>query len=261
MTESSNLDNLGILVTRPAHQAQHFIELLQQVHAQVIPFATIAIDAVKLDDALKTRIDAIQDYQILIFISPNAVSYGLQLIPPSELRHHTLAAIGRSTQKALKQAGFEVDLVPESGYTSEHLLQLDALKGPAIEGKKVLIVRGMGGREQLALTLSHRGADVDYAEVYTRTIPESDNRPILEQWAQGAINLITVTSNLALENLYQMLGESGTNYINTTALIVPGKRCFECARDLGHKGAIQIAKSALDMDMFQAILDWQNNLD
>ncbi|MFW2372115.1 MAG: uroporphyrinogen-III synthase [Gammaproteobacteria bacterium] len=252
------LQDTGVLVTRPAHQSQHFIDMLQQAGARVIACPTIAIEAVTRNNALQSQLDQISNYHILIFISANAVTHALNWLAPEKLNTQTIAAIGQSTKRVLAEHGLEVSLQARSGFTSEHLLQLEDLQQPAIAGRRILIFRGESGREQLAKTLTERGAQVDYAEVYRRTIPRTKIGPILEQWANGAINLVTVTSNQTLENLYYLLNDQGSDYLNTTDLIVPGKRCFELARLQGHTGKIQIASSAMDKDMFQAVLDWHS---
>ncbi|MCW8956583.1 MAG: uroporphyrinogen-III synthase [Gammaproteobacteria bacterium] len=253
---AGTLKDLTVLVTRPAQQSHHFIQMLEQAGAQVIACPTIEIQPSISNDALTSKLQQIADYQILIFISANAVTHALKWLQPDQLKTQAVAAIGQSTGRALIEHGFNLSLQASSGYTTEHLLELDELQHSAIAGKKILIVRGEGGREQLAESLTERGALVDYAEVYRRTIPSTDIGPILEQWANGAINLVTVTSNQILENLYFVLGNKASAYLNSTALIVPGKRCFEFARSKGHYDNIQLSSSAMDRDMFQAVVDW-----
>ena len=47
----------------------------------------------------------------------------------------------------------------------------DKLLG-ALAGKNIFIIRGKGGRALLGDTLSARGAQVNYVEVYKRALPE-----------------------------------------------------------------------------------------
>lgn len=252
------LQSTGVLVTRPAQQSEHFIDMLQLAGARVIACPSIEIEAIKPSDTLQTKLQQLASYDILIFISANAVTHALKWLAPELLQTKTIAAIGQSTQKVLADQGLQVMLQASSGFTTEHLLQLEDLQHPAVSGKRILVFRGEGGREQLAKSLTERGARVDYAEVYRRTIPQTDIGPILQLWADGAINLVTVTSNQTLKNLYHLLSNQGSDYLNSTALIVPGKRCYEFARKHGHKAKIQIASSAMDRDMFQAVLDWHS---
>lgn len=250
------LNTVGVLVTRPAHQSENFILMLQQAGARVISCPCIEIQSVASPDSLLSILQHVSDYHILIFISANAVTHGLKLLAPEALKTQVIAAIGQSTRRALSEHGLEVNLQATSGYTSEHLLELESLQHSAIKDKKILIFRGEGGREKLAQSLTERGAQVDYAEVYRRTIPRTDIEPILQEWANGAINLVTVTSNQTLDNLYYIMCDKGLDYLNSTALIVPGERCYEFARSKGHSDNIHIASSALDKDMFQAVLNW-----
>ncbi len=255
---AGNLTGTGVLVTRPAHQSHQFIDMLQQAGAEVIACPTIEIQPLAINDSLQLTLQHIAEYDILIFISANAVTHALKWLAPEQIKTQVLAAIGQGTTRELSVYGLEPGLYTTAGSTSEQLLEHKDLQQAAIAGKRILIFRGEGGREQLANTLTARGAQVHYAEVYRRTIPRTNIGPILEQWANGAINLITVTSNQTLENLYHLLSNRGSAYLNTTALIVPGKRCYELARLLGHKAKVQIASSAMDKDMFQAVLDWHS---
>lgn len=251
------LNNIAVLVTRPAQQSQPFIDLLAQAGAQVFACPTIEIQPISHTDSSLSQQLTISDYSTLIFISANAVKYALNWWSPEQISTQTIAAIGQSTGRTLAEHGLKVSLQSQSGFTSEDLLALDEMQQPNITDKRILIIRGEGGREHLAQSLTDRGALVDYAEVYRRTIPDTDIGPILEKWARGAIDLVTVTSNQTLDNLYHLLGAEGSSYLNSTALVVPGQRCYEFARSKGHNNKIQLSSSALDKDMFQAVLEWQ----
>ena len=253
---AESLENIGVLVTRPAHQNQAFIQLLQAAGAHPVAFPSIEIRQPRDLEAAKSRIDQLGSYHILIFISTNAVHYGVDLIQQMQKSIiQAVSAVGKSTALALHQQGIRTDLQPESGFNSEALLEMAAFQTDNINGKRILIFRGQGGRELLANTLKTRGASVDYAEVYERIIPESDFTPVLDLCKNDRIQVITVPSNESQKNLYDMAGEKGRTYLCNTPLFVPGERCAELAQQLGFKSILQ-ATSAMDQAMLERIRQW-----
>lgn len=246
------LSGLGVLVTRPAHQAGPFISLLQQSGAETFLLPAIEIHAVVPSAELQHRLQLLP-YHIVIFISANAVRCGLPLLHKQP--DQQIAAIGEGSAHALNELGWQVDLVAEAGFTSEALLALPAFASAALNGKRILIVRGQGGRELLADTLKSRGASVDYAEVYTRQQPQTAIDWLAPLW-QKRIHLVCVTSNETLENLYHMLKQYRDPLLQTT-LLVPGERGHQLAHSLGFKKIIHAA-SASDNNMLQRIIEWHN---
>jgi uroporphyrinogen-III synthase len=84
---------------------------------------------------------------------------------------HQVFAVGPGTARALQAHGLDSIITPD-GQDSEALLALPQLADVA--GKRVVIVRGVGGRALLADTLRARGAQVDFMECYRRMRPRAD---------------------------------------------------------------------------------------
>jgi len=231
--EAKPLAGLGILVTRPAHQAEHLAELIRAAGGTPILFPVLEI--VDLPDLrpLHALIDRLEQFDLAIFISPNAVAKAMNLIRarralPSTLR---IAAVGKGSRKALAQFGVEDVLLPDHRFDSEGLLALPALQRMA--GKHVVIFRGDGGRELLGDELRRRGAQVEYAECYRREKPRADNAQLLHLWARNELHAITVTSTESLHNLFDLVGKLGQQWMKTTPLFVPHARIAEAARGMG----------------------------
>jgi uroporphyrinogen-III synthase len=244
---------MGVLVTRPAHQADHFINLLQQAGARAYALPAIAIQALTISDELKQHLLQSSRYQIVIFISANAVQWGIPHL--KKCSGPQIAAIGEGSARALATQGWHVDLVADSGFTSEDFLALPALQAGSLTGKHILIVRGEGGREFLGETLQSRGAVVEYAQVYRRCQPQVDTQWLAPLWQQD-IQVVCVTSNESLENLYHMLKPYRDQLLHTT-LLVPGARAYQLAQSLGFTNIIQAA-SASDNNMLQRIIQWHS---
>ena len=140
-------------------------------------------------------------------------------------------------------AGLCVDLLPENNYNSEALLALPEMQH--IQGQKLLIVRGIGGREELANTLRDRGADVHYLNVYKRITPSINNAEVIALLEQNKLDVITATSGETLHNLLIMLGVAHHERLFTLPLVVVSDRIKQIAVELGFK-RIAVANSPSD---------------
>ena len=138
----------------------------------------------------------------------------------------------------------DLEVYSPSLASSEGLLAMNELQAPM--GKKVLIVRGVGGRETLKEGLEGRGALVDYAEVYRRDLIDYESA---EWLPSGEKVFALVHSGEALIHLSKLLGSLLTQY----CLIVPSRRLQLMAIDEGF-GKVELAASQQDSDMFESLL-------
>ncbi len=244
-----------VLVTRPEHQAENLSRLIEQQGGIAVRFPTLEI--VPKDDAaqIKAKLANLDEFQWVIFISANAVNFALKANSGKIGRAESVrfAAVGQATARAMKIEGLPVDLVPEKGYSSEALLAMPQLQ--QVEGQSVLIVRGEGGREQLATTLRSRGAEVDYLEVYKRVIPEIDSSPVAELLEQHRLDVITVTSAEALQNLSLMLGKNKNNkLLSLIPLVVVSDRIRCIAADMGFN-RVAVTDSPTDTAILETVIN------
>ncbi|MFH1494756.1 MAG: uroporphyrinogen-III synthase [Pseudomonadota bacterium] len=248
------LKGIGVVVTRPAHQAQHLAQLITSAGGEAIMFPVLEIlDAADLRP-LNTLIARLDDFDVAIFISPNAVSKALNLIRaqrqlPPQL---AIAAIGKGSKKELEHCGVTEVVAPEKQFDSEGLLALPQFQD--MHGKRVVIFRGEGGREMLGNTLISRGATLEYAECYRRSKPSIDTAPLLHRWARGEIHGVTVTSGESLHNLFDLLGKLGQQWLKKTPLFVPHERIAQIARDMAL--AQVIVTSPGDEGLITGLSEW-----
>ena len=220
----------GIVITRPAHQTGSLAEWVTAAGGRVILFPVIEI-VDPLDFApFNAVIDRLQEFDLAIFISPNAVNKAMHFISarralPLGLR---VAAVGRASVNALRARGVADVIGPVESFDSETLLALPELRDVA--GKRVVVFRGVGGRELLGDTLIARGAHVAYAECYRRIRPLLDPAPLLGAWARGEVNAVVITSSEGLSNFLEMIGKAGERRLEATPVFVPHPRIAETAR-------------------------------
>lgn len=244
---SCNLQGLSVLVTRPAKQAYSLCELIEQHHGRPVRFPALDIAPAPDTQSLRATLAKASQVDMLIFVSANAVQYAFPLLPDTLPLDLQIAAVGRATARKLTEYGLDPGLLPTDRYDSEGLLALPELQD--MRDKQVIIVRGNGGRAKLKDELERRGARVDYAEVYQRLQPNRNPATLLHNW-EKMIDVVTVTSNEALNNLSRMLGSEGQDKLISTPLLVISQRMAEHAATLGCQ-QIYLADNASD----GAILD------
>ncbi|MHB8668081.1 MAG: uroporphyrinogen-III synthase [Burkholderiales bacterium] len=235
---ASALAGRRVVVTRPAGQSAHMAALIRAAGGEPVLFPALEIfDARDLRPvlALIERLDA---FDLAVFVSANAVEKALALVRarrtwPPALR---VATVGRGSERELRRHGFAAVIAPSERFDSEALLDLPELK--QVQGRRVVIFRGEGGRELLGDTLAARGAVVEYAECYRRDRPRADPAPLLALWARGALDAFTVTSSEGLANLHQLLGADGARCLQDTPLFVPHQRIAAAARALGVRNVV-----------------------
>ncbi len=250
------LQGVTVLVTRPREQAKDLCELIRSAGGRAVPFPALEIEPLPRP----ARPDAACD--IVIFVSPNAVRFGTGLLSELMTGHDSpmIGAIGPTTAKDLVSAGYPVTLDPGPGFTSEALLSAPELG--SLQGKKILIVRGVGGREHLARELTRRGAAVSYAEVYKRVKPVPDQRTIESvesRWNDNGIDIVAANSVETLGNLYDILTTAGRRCLQRTPLVTASPRVADCAVALGLEGGVWMADAPDDRGIVEAISAWKSH--
>jgi len=125
-----------------------------------------------------------------------------------------------------------------------------------VSGKRVVIFRGVGGRELLAETLRERGAEVDYAECYRRVQPQTDTRAVEQEWSNGKIDLVVVTSGEGLQNLFNMLSNKGKQLLAHTPIITVSERTLLAAQVLGLED-VMVTMDAGDQAIIEKLQTWR----
>ncbi len=238
MTERA-LQSLRVLITRPEGRADALLAAIaaQGGSATHIPLlAVVALD--EHDDAAiyaqtAQRLRELDVYQRIIAISVNALHFGMPWIQrcwPNLPPHIAWYGIGAATVAAFAEYGIGAHGAENTTQTSEALLANAELQ--RLQGERVLIVRGVGGREQLATVLRERGAQVDYAECYRRSEPQLSANQHTQLQAM-AFDAISVNSAETLHNLWQCLTPTARAMASRRALIVPSARVGAAAAQLG----------------------------
>ncbi len=228
------LADRGVLITRPRAQAESLAARIADMGGHPILLPAIEIAGTSDPARLDELIARLGDYDMVIFVSPNAVDAALPLFRarqpmwPGACR---VAAVGKGTQRALRARGIDNVFAPETASGASALLDTPWIT--AASPRNALIVRGEGGREELARGLAALGSRVDYAECYRRARPETDVSDILSQWRMGRVRAVIVTSSEILDNLIAILGAEGLPLLRATPVFTHHARIAEAARAHG----------------------------
>ncbi len=222
----------AIVVTRPARQAAPLARTIEGAGGRALCYPAIGIEPAT-SPALEAVIARLRTFDLAVFVSRNAVEQGMGRVREANSARDLpqAAAVGAGTRSALESAGVQSVIAPAGQADSEALLALPQMAGLA--GRRVVIFRGVGGREFLADALRSRGAHVEYAECYRRVLPATDVGPLLADWARGTVDAVTISSGEGLANFCGLLGEAGSALLRATPVFVPHPRVADEASALG----------------------------
>ena len=157
------IDDLSVprvVITRPVRQSYEWAEKIRDasigLEISIVPCLEIEpVDADPKIHAIKDKIQRLNEYSILIFVSQNAVKYGFDWIEdfwPQFPMGIVCLGIGTKTQKAIQKrldnlVGRTEAPSSPSGMNTPSLLDHEALR--QVVNQKILIMRGLGGLPQL----------------------------------------------------------------------------------------------------------------
>jgi uroporphyrinogen III methyltransferase/synthase len=241
-----------VVITRPAGQSNELIARLAEVGLATLDFPLIDVAPVTDDAPLRAALSSLERYALVVFVSPNAVDHAFahsDTIWPHAL---PIGVVGPGSVQALARHGVSAPaynvISPPSGadeeaarFDSEGLFAaIDmALGATNLEAKRVLIVRGDGGREWLAERLREAGAEVETVAAYRRLVPE----PSIGGWARvhellaGESHAWLLTSSEGVRNLHELAQDHLTvdeiAQLKRATLVTPHPRIAQTARALG----------------------------
>jgi len=248
-----------VMITRPAHQAGVLAQKVKAAGGETFLFPTLEIITPELSQQNKETIQRINQFDIIIFISPNAVKHGLKHIQTNTnlSENILLATIGQGSAKTLKtKLGKQPDIVPTENFNSEGLLATSAMQD--VTDKHILIIRGNGGREHLKQTLQQRGASVEYLNVYKRIKPATSTIDLEQYLQNNQIAAIVITSAESLKNLLELTPKNITPQLLQVPLLLINQRLINIAKEAGFSQKLYVATEASDNAIIESLKE--NNL-
>jgi uroporphyrinogen-III synthase len=244
----------AVVITRPRQQAEPLARAVAALGRTpvLLPLLEISPLPEQGQGELRRVLADLASYALVAFVSPNAIDAAFAHIGrwPDGV---DIAVVGEGSRAALAKYGVldgsvRIHCPHDPAHSdSEHLLQ--ALDLAQLAGRRVLVVRGEGGRELMPDALRGAGALVDTVAAYRRAVPVLN--PALAEQLAGLLdrpNDWIITSSEALRGLAGLVeqmshgaadaaGDPGRR-LRQQRLIVPHARIHETACALGFRHLI-----------------------
>ena len=240
-----------ILLTRPLSQVGNLQSLLEDSDLDYVLFPALEVN--KIDTVAPS-----ESYDVIIFISVNAVIYAEEYFSQLFVEPLKIFAVGPTTAKKLTDKGVKVDAYPLENASSQELLAMPECG--KLSDKKVLIVRGKGGSETLKNSLKVMN-QVDYFEVYRRTACEVSQLHVesIEQFMQTPDGIVIANSVKSLFNVVKLVKEIRSYHegqLKSRTLVVLSERIKVQAQSIGFKN-VHVARTPSDKGTIIEILNQQ----
>lgn len=192
----------AVWVTRPRTQARRLEAMLQARGFAPVAAPLLAIEPIEDEEKEAQVAAALDDYAWVFFVSRTAA----ELAVPRLRRYRAwppgppVMTVGEGSAESLRDLGFAEVVFPREGADSEAVLALPECARAAVSGRRVLLVKGEGGRALLAQTLIERGALVDTWICYRRVQPRW-TAEVLAPLRERRLAAMLLTSSEGVMNL------------------------------------------------------------
>lgn len=240
---------MAVLVTRPDEQGSALCQLLINAGIDALHQPLISI---KPGSSLSGIDKELEQFDIIIAVSQHAVTFTHQMMLASSShwpKAATYLAVGQKSAHVLSKNAQQKVHYPEIS-DSEHLLRLDVLQHVA--NKRIVILRGNGGRDLIFDTLIKRGAKVEYRDVYKRENIAFRSDLLVPLWQDRKVNQLVITSSGQLNHFVSQLSELELDWLFKLTLYVPSERIEQEALQLGFKKVVN-TYSASNKDLLAAL--------
>lgn len=249
----------AVVVTRPAGQADVLINQLRAIGRVPVQFPLLEIHPLADPAPLRSVLARLHEFALVAFVSPNAIDATFAHIEKWPVTT-PLAVMGDGSRRALALHGVDSQhyriTSPTDLSRSDSQTLLAALDLAALDGERVLILRGESGRELLADALRSAGIAVEQVAAYRRAEPAMTPARCahLQALLDGENNWI-ITSSEAVRILMRQVQHvdphNGVAKMQRQKIFVSHHRIAETAQTLGLRAVFLTA--AGDTGMLTAL--------
>lgn len=205
------------LITRPENKNESLIKSIEEKGYEAFSFPLLNLQTL---DVTSSQLSPLIDADKLIFISQDAVK-SLAALSPEISPNTTFFAVGDKTAQTISELFNKKAIVPKQ-QDSEGLLALKQLK--QVDSQSIVLAKGKGGRPLIAQTLNKRGARLNAINLYLREKTEGKVSDWFQKWQHQKIDSIVLTSNAAVDVIFNDLTVKGIDWLQTCQFYVVSDR-------------------------------------
>ncbi len=236
-----------ILITRPEGKGAALAEQLEQAGYQASLFPVLNINYLTPSS---TQLSPLINADKIIFISQDAVKALAQLKPDINIKAQ-FYAVGQQTADTIYEL-FGVRAATPKQFDSEGVLALKSLA--QVDGSNIVLVKGQGGRPDIAKVLKERGAFLNNCVVYEREPVPDLISDWTDHWKSSNVHGIVITSNAAVDAMFTPLAAQQLQWLQQCHFYVASERIAAYLQQQHVSLAnIHIAAGASDNAMFTCI--------
>lgn len=250
-----------LLLTRTSPDCQAQAQQLAALNIQSYCLPLLAIKPIPETHAQRSLLLNFDQYTTLIVVSKHAASFFIEQLDnywPQYPIGQTWFTVGKATADILAQRDIQA-YYPAEGDNSEALWALDSFQGQLKSPlRRVLIIKGEGGRPYLQEHLQEKQIPVDTIELYQRKLPDYPPDVCYKIIINNQLNGIVISSAQSLYNLHTLMNNH-FQHLTPLTFFVPSQRVAELAQSLGLKHIINCQSANLKA-LILALQQHQPNL-
>ena len=220
--QSQPLAGKRIVVTRPVEQADNLITALARAGAVPIHVPAIRFEAIGDSSRIVDVFAKIDSFDWIVFTSAKGVRFFRELC--GEWSRIRIAAVGPATAAALRDAGVEVDFVPDE-FVGEALARTLG----DVAGRRILLPRAETASADIVDLLRARGAYVEDLPIY-RTLSAGSSELHAIDFETG-VDCILFASGSAVRSIAE--ATMHTSELKKVPVVCIGPVTADTARGLG----------------------------
>ena len=194
-----------VIVTRPAAPGQRLTAALRNRGGDVAWWPAFDILPPADESAVRRALAQLADYDLAIFVSPNAVHATAERLGRDWPAETVIGAVGASTRDAalaeLRGAANATVVAPDDRDESGSEGFWRAWRATGRSARRVLLLRAAAGRNWIVDQLRAEGAEVDALAVYDRCphrLPPGELARLRAWMQRGVVPAVIVTSTEAV---------------------------------------------------------------